>query len=300
MDDQSNNQSDNGNNVWGKAMETLQPLSKTVKVGSLSIGDGSLTVIAGPCAIESEDICLSVADKVANICAKLGLQYIFKSSFDKANRTSTKSFRGHGMENGLSVLHKVKEQFGMPLLTDIHETGQVKPVAEVVDVLQIPAFLCRQTDLLVECGKLAQAVNIKKGQFLSPQDIQYGIEKVTETGNQNVFVTERGALMGYRDLVVDMRSLVIMRSFGYPVVFDATHSVQQMGAMGGVSGGLTEFIPAQVRGAVAVGIDALFIETHPDPQHALSDGSTMVPTAAIESLLRMALAVHSTGGKKAS
>jgi len=295
----SESQSTNQNNGWAQAMESFQPLAKPIEIGPLTIGDGSLTIIAGPCAIETEDICLRVADHVANVCAKLGLPYIFKSSFDKANRTSTKSFRGHGMENGLSVLRNVKERYGMPLLTDVHETGQVKAVADAVDVLQIPAFLCRQTDLLVECGKLAKAVNIKKGQFLSPQDIQYGIEKITESGNHNVFVTERGTLLGYRDLVVDMRSLVIMRNFGYPVVFDATHSVQQMGAMGGVSGGLTEFIPAQVRGAVAVGIDALFIETHPDPEHALSDGSTMVPMDQIGALLEMALAWHPTGGKKA-
>lgn len=293
-------ESTNKSDGWDKAMEPFRPLANPIEVGPLRIGDGSLAVIAGPCAIESEDLCLKVADYVANVCAKLGLSYIFKSSFDKANRTSAKSFRGLGLEHGLSVLNKVKEQFGMPTLTDVHETGHVKAVAEIVDVLQIPAFLCRQTDLLLECGKHAKAVNIKKGQFLSPEDIQFGIEKVSETGNKNVFVTERGALMGYRDLVVDMRSLVIMRTFGYPVVFDATHSVQQMGAMGGVSGGLTEFIPAQVRGAVAVGIDALFIETHPNPSHALSDGSTMVPLDRIEELLEMALAMHPTNGKKVS
>lgn len=288
--------SEAANDLWNGAMEPFRPLANTVPVGGLTFGDGRLALIAGPCAIESEELCLSVAEHLAALCREMDVPYVFKSSFDKANRTSTTSFRGHGLENGLAVLQKVKDRVGVPTLTDVHETGQVKAVAEVVDILQIPAFLCRQTDLLVECGKWGKAVNIKKGQFLPPEDMKYAIDKVLTTGNRNVLSTERGALLGYRDLVVDMRGLVIMRSLGYPVVFDATHSVQQMGGRGGVSGGKTEFIPAQVRGAIAVGVDALFIETHPDPESALSDGSTMVPLAHMRALLEMALAVHATHG----
>ena len=280
--------------VWQTALAPFGPLDRPVEVGPLRIGDGSLTLIAGPCAIESESLCLSVAEQLTSICGELGIPYVFKSSFDKANRTAASSFRGNGMDQGLAVLAKVKEQFGVPVLTDVHETGQVAQVAEVADILQIPAFLCRQTDLLVECGRSGQAVNIKKGQFLAADDMGYAVEKVTQTGNPNVLVTERGAMFGYRDLVVDMRNLVIMRSQGYPTVFDATHSVQQMGAAGGSSGGRPAFIPAQVRAAVAVGIDALFIETHPDPEHALSDGSNMVPLERMRTLLQMALEVHST------
>ncbi len=279
--------------VWEQAMEPFRPLANPIDLGQVSIGDGSLTLIAGPCSIESEDLCLSVAEHLSAICTELGMPYIFKSSFDKANRTSASSFRGQGVDRGLAILQKVKQKVGVPLLTDVHESSQAQAVAQIVDVLQIPAFLCRQTDLLVECGKWGRAVNIKKGQFLPPEDMQYAVGKVAGAGNKNVLVTERGASFGYRDLVVDMRSLVIMRSFGHPVVFDATHSVQQMGAAGGATGGRPAFIPAQVRAAVAVGIDALFIETHPDPAKALSDGSTMVPLANMRGVLEMALAVHS-------
>jgi 2-dehydro-3-deoxyphosphooctonate aldolase (KDO 8-P synthase) len=281
-------------------MKPFRPLEQNVPVGRINMGDGALTLIAGPCSIESESLCLSVAEHLAKLCNDLSMPYIFKSSFDKANRTSLNSFRGHGLDQGLAVLAKVKEQIGVPVLTDIHETDQIGPVSDVVDVLQIPAFLCRQTDLLVECGKSGKAVNIKKGQFLAPEDIGYAAQKVASSGNGGVIVTERGALFGYRDLIVDMRSLVTMRSLGYPVVFDATHSVQQMGGAGGASGGLTQFIPAQVRGAVAVGIDGLFIETHPDPEHALSDGSTMVPLENMKALLEMTLATHATHGSLTS
>ena len=284
---------DNKLNHWEEALKPFGPLENPVEVGPLRIGDGSLALIAGPCAIESESICLSVAEHLAGICAELGIPYIFKSSFDKANRTALKSFRGNGLDRGVAILKKVKEQVGVPVLTDVHETDQCEPVAGIVDVLQIPAFLCRQTDLLVECGKWGQVVNIKKGQFLPAEDMGYAAEKVASGGTRNILLTERGALFGYRDLVVDMRNLVIMRSLGYPVVYDATHSVQQMGGRGGYSGGKTEFIPAQVRGAAAVGIDALFIETHPSPDEALSDGANMVPLAHVRALLEMALDVHS-------
>ena len=281
---------------WDPAFQPFKPLEHPADVGSLRIGDGSLALIAGPCAIESEELCLSVAEHLAELCADLGIPYIFKSSFDKANRTALTSFRGHGLDWGLEILSKVKDQVGVPVLTDVHETNQVRSVAEAVDVVQVPAFLSRQTDLLVECGRSGRAVNIKKGQFLAPEDMGYAAEKVASSGSKSILLTERGALFGYRDLVVDMRSLVIMRSLGYPVVFDATHSVQQMGGRVGSSGGKTEFIPAQVRAAVAVGIDALFVETHPEPEQALSDGSTMVPLARMRPLLEMALSIHSALG----
>ena len=281
-------------------MASFRPLDRPIEVGPLRIGDGRLALIAGPCAIESEALCLSVAEQLAGLCGELNMPYIFKSSFDKANRTSLGSFRGNGLDQGLAVLNKVKEHIGVPVLTDVHEKEQVESVAKVVDVLQIPAFLSRQTDLLTACGRSGRAVNIKKGQFLPPEDIKYAIEKVVSSGTKDVLLTERGALFGYRDLVVDLRSLVIMRSMGYPVVFDATHSVQQMGGRGGSSGGKTEFIPAQVRGAVAAGIDALFVETHPDPENALSDGTTMVPLSQMRSLLEMALAVHSVHQRTSS
>lgn len=278
---------------WELALTTFAPLARPVSVGSIEVGNGGLTLMAGPCAIESESLCMTVAENLVKTCSDLKIPYIFKASFDKANRTAAESFRGHGLENGLKVLAKVKEQFGVPVLTDIHETHQAKPLADVVDVLQIPAFLCRQTDLLVACGETGQAVNIKKGQFLHPDDMGFAAEKVATSGNPKIMLTERGALFGYRDLVVDMRGLVIMRSHGYPVIFDATHSVQQMGGAGGASAGLPAFIPAQVRGAAAVGIDGLFIETHPDPQNALSDGATMVPLKHMKAVLEMALQAHS-------
>ncbi|MBK35739.1 MAG: 3-deoxy-8-phosphooctulonate synthase [SAR202 cluster bacterium] len=285
----------NGNNdIWESALKPFTPLGSPISVGQLTIGDGTLALIAGPCSIESESLCLSVGEQLAALCQDLRIPYIFKSSFDKANRTSATSFRGNGIDQGLTVLRKVKEQIGVPVVTDVHESDQVPAVAEVADVVQIPAFLCRQTDLLVASGDSGRAVNIKKGQFLPPEDMEFAIGKVTGTGNQKVMTCERGASFGYRDLVVDMRNLVIMRSWGYPVVFDATHSVQQMGASGGATGGRPGFIPAQVRAAAAVGIDALFMETHPDPVHALSDGSNMLPLGHMRTVLEMALAIHST------
>ena len=280
--------------LWSEALKPFRSLPEPVPVGDLSVGNGSLTLIAGPCAIESEDLCMHVAEKLMNICSELSVQYIFKSSFDKANRTSVSSFRGHGLSLGLNILRKVKENFGCPVLTDVHETSQVEELSHVVDVIQIPAFLCRQTDLLISCGESGLPVNIKKGQFLHPSDMDFAVEKVVSSGNSKVIVTERGALFGYRDLVVDMRSLVIMRSAGCPVIFDGTHSVQQMGGAGGATAGLPAFIPAQIRAAAAVGIDGLFIETHPDPGSALSDGSTMIPLSYMKQVLEMALSIHET------
>ena len=256
------------------------------------IGAGHpLAVIAGPCVIESLDLCREVATEAKAACDALGLPYIFKASFDKANRTSSGSFRGEGLDKGLEVLAAIKAEFGVPVLTDIHETWQVQPVSEVADVLQIPAFLSRQTDLLLAAGESGRTVNVKKGQFLAPWDMKNVVEKVTGTGNKNLLLTERGASFGYNTLVVDMRSLPIMRALGYPVVFDATHSVQQPGGQGTTSGGQREFIPPLLRAAVAAGVDALFLEVHPNPEQALSDAATMLPLSNLRTLLTMAKAI---------
>lgn len=264
----------------------------TVTIDDFAVGAGQpLVVIAGPCVIESLDLCREVAGHAQAVCRELGLPFVFKASFDKANRTSSGSFRGEGLDAGLEVLAAIKAEFGVPVLTDIHETWQVKPVAEVVDVLQIPAFLSRQTDLLIAAGESGRVVNVKKGQFLAPWDMKNVVEKVTGTGNDNLLLTERGASFGYNTLVVDMRSLPILRALGYPVVFDATHSVQQPGGQGTSSGGQREFIPPLMRAAVAVGVDALFIEVHPRPEQALSDAATMLPLADLRALLQTAVAI---------
>ncbi len=266
---------------------------KTVEIGTVSVGGGGpLLVIAGPCVIESLDLCRTVARAAKAACDALGLPYVFKASFDKANRTSRASFRGNGLEEGLGVLAAIKDEFGVPVLTDVHETWQVKPTAEVADVLQIPAFLCRQTDLLVAAGESGRVVNVKKGQFLAPWDMANVVDKVTGTGNQRLLLTERGTSFGYNSLVVDMKSLPILRALGYPVVFDGTHSVQQPGGQGTTSGGLREFIPHGVRAAVAVGVDALFLEVHPEPERAMSDAATMLPLSDLPGLLAQAVAIH--------
>ena len=257
----------------------------------ISLGDGSLTVIAGPCSIESRDLLMRTGETLAAIQSKNSLKVIFKSSFDKANRTSLHSFRSSGMSKGLELMAEVKAQFGFPLITDIHEVHQVKPTAEVVDVLQIPAFLCRQTDLLVEAGQSGLPVNIKKGQFLSPHSMREAIAKVNGESRNLAFSTERGTTFGYGDLVVDYRSLPIMRQFS-PIVFDATHSVQQPGALGDRSGGNRSMVGHLARAAVAVGVDGVFMETHPNPDEALSDGPNMVPTSELEDLLKRLLEIH--------
>ena len=225
----------------------------------ISVGDANpLLVISGPCAIESEDLCLEIAKTLLSICNKFQATYIFKASFDKANRTSVNSFRGPGLHRGLEILRVVKEELNIPVLTDVHECSQIDAVADIVDILQIPAFLCRQTDLLLGAGRSGKAVNIKKGQFMAPYDMQPAIEKVLSTGNKNIILTERGCSFGYNNLVVDMRSLVLMRSLGVPVVFDATHSVQLPGGQGSSSGGQREFVPHLTRAALAVGVDGIF------------------------------------------
>jgi len=245
-----------------------------------------LAIIAGPCVIESEALCLEVAEAFFKIAVRTGVLPIFKASFDKANRTSVESFRGIGMDEGLKVLAKVRREAGLPVLTDIHLPAQAAPVAEVVDILQIPAFLCRQTDLLVAAGRTGKPVNIKKGQFLSPDDMRHAAAKVESTGNRRLMLTERGTFFGYRDLVVDMRSLVQLAELGYPVVFDATHSVQRMGGAEGVSGGASEYVEPLARAAVATGaVAAVFIETHPRVNEALSDRESMLPLDRLEGLV---------------
>lgn len=259
-----------------------------MKLINFNVGiDQPLFLIAGPCVIESEDMTLRVADELKNICIKLDVPFIFKSSFDKANRSSNSTFRGYGMEEGLRILEKVKAQFELPVLTDIHTTDQVKPVSEVVDVLQTPAFLCRQTDFITAVAKSGKPVNIKKGQFLAPNDMAQVVNKAKEAnGNKdNIMVCERGVSFGYNTLVSDMRSLSIMRDTNCPVVFDATHSVQQPGGKGDRSGGQSEYVPLLARAAVASGISGIFMETHPNPKEALSDGPNAVPLDNMSKLL---------------
>lgn len=271
-------------------------MTKEVEIGSgVVVGGGRpFALIAGPCIIESRDLCREVASTVKAVCESLSIPYIFKASFDKANRTSGTSFRGQGMEAGLEVLAGIREEFGVPVLTDVHESHQCAPVAEAVDVLQIPAFLSRQTDLLIAAGETGKAVNIKKGQFLAPWDIKNAVAKVEATGNQKSMVCERGVSFGYNTLVVDFRSLPQMaQATGVPVVFDGTHSVQQPGGQGTASGGQREFIPHLNRAAVAVGVDVLFLEVHPEPEKALSDAATMLPLADLPALLRTLKAIES-------
>jgi 2-dehydro-3-deoxyphosphooctonate aldolase (KDO 8-P synthase) len=256
-----------------------------VSVGSISIGGGPLVVVAGPCVLESETMALETARRAQDICRILGLPYIFKASFDKANRTSIHSFRGPGLDEGLAILERIKTTLGCPVLTDIHEAWQAEPVAAVADVLQIPAFLCRQTDLLVAAARTGRAMNVKKAQFLSPQDMASVVEKCREAGNDAVILCERGTTFGYRQLVVDFRSLPLMRALGCPVMFDATHSVQMPGGAGSASGGDRRFVLPLARAALSLGIDALFLETHPDPEGAKSDGPNMVPLDRLKELL---------------
>ena len=243
-------------------------------------------IIAGPCVIESEEQVLSIAQQMKNITEHLGIPYTFKASFDKANRTSIDGFRGPGLAEGLRILKKVKTTVGLPICTDIHEPWQAEPVAEVADILQIPAFLCRQTDLLVAAAKTGKCVNIKKAQFLAPWDMKNCLEKVRQSGNQNVMLCERGTSFGYNTLVVDMTGLRVMKEFGVPVIFDATHSVQKPGGNGTSTGGNREYVEYLAKAAVAVGVDGLFMETHPNPDHAKSDGPNMVPLGEMENLLK--------------
>jgi 2-dehydro-3-deoxyphosphooctonate aldolase (KDO 8-P synthase) len=251
-----------------------------------------LSLIAGPCVIESEALCLRVAVFLARHCARLGVPYVFKASFDKANRTSAKSFRGPGLEAGLAVLARVRAETGVPVLTDIHTEAQAGAAGEVVDILQIPAFLCRQTDLIAAAAATGRIVNLKKGQFLSPAEMGQVAAKAAAAGARRLLLTERGTTFGYHNLVVDMRSLAQMRAFGFPVIFDATHSVQLPGAGGDRSGGQREFVPVLARAAVAAGVNGVFFETHPDPDRALSDGPNTIPLNQLPRLLEQLLRLH--------
>jgi 2-dehydro-3-deoxyphosphooctonate aldolase (KDO 8-P synthase) len=264
----------------------------TARIGSYQLGaDQPLALIAGPCVIESAEHTLRLAEHIADIARKLELPYVFKASYDKANRSSIDSFRGPGLEAGLEILGRVRAKVGVPVLSDVHEPAQAGPAGEVLDVLQVPAFLCRQTDLLLACGRTGKCVNIKKGQFLAPEKMQLVVEKVRSTGNPNVLVTDRGTFFGYERLVNDMTGLEVMRRFA-PVVFDVTHSVQYPAGGGNVTGGARQFIPVLARAAVAAGIDALFLEVHDDPDHAKSDAATVWPLEHLEGLLATCLRIR--------
>ena len=259
---------------------------KEVKItDKITVGNGKIFLIAGPCVIESEDLVMEVAKKMKEITDKLGINYIFKASFDKANRSSISSFRGPGIDKGLEILARVKEKYGVALATDIHEPWQCEKAKEVIDLLQIPAFLCRQTDLLVAAAETGKAVNIKKGQFLAPWDMKNVVNKFCEVGNENIMLCERGATFGYNNLVVDMRGLLEMRKFGFPVVFDATHSVQIPGGKGDSTGGNREYVYPLARAAVSVGVDGIFAEVHPDPDKGLSEGPNMLKLENVEGIL---------------
>ena len=265
----------------------------TVKIWDFEIGAGNpLALLAGPCVLEGLERSLYIGREIKAIANRLGIPYVFKASFDKANRSSFNSFRGPGLEKGLAMLAQIKKELDVPVITDIHTEAQAKPAAEVVDILQIPAFLCRQTDLVYQAALTGKPVNVKKGQFLSPKDMRNVVDKILEGGNSNILLTERGASFGYNNLVVDMRSFPIMRSFGYPVVFDATHSVQIPGGLGTASSGNREYVEYLTRAAVGAGVDALFMEVHDNPEEALSDGPNMVYLDKLEDLLKDALSIH--------
>lgn len=254
-------------------------------------GNNRFVLIAGPCAIETEEMTMEVARTLKNICAELDIHLIFKSSFDKANRSSVKSPRGVGMERGLKILQRVKTELNLPVVTDVHESWQCAPVAEVADMLQIPAFLSRQTDLLVAAAKTGKIVNVKKGQFMAPWDMKNVVDKLRDSGNENILLCERGSSFGYNNLVVDMTGLVEMRNYGFPVVFDATHSVQKPGGQGTTTGGNREMVPYLMKAALAVGVDAIFAEVHPDPDHAFSDGPNQLYLSGIREILEQAIAI---------
>ena len=265
---------------------------KPFKVGSVEVGGGELFLIAGPCLVESESHALKMAHAIRSIADRLDVPYIFKSSYDKANRTSINAHRGLGIDEALRILGRVRNDAGVAILTDVHDVAQIPATAEVADVLQIPAFLSRQTDLIVEAARSGRAVNIKKGQFLAPQDMKHAIEKATSQGNERVMITERGTSFGYNNLVVDFRGVPIMRGFGYPVVHDVTHSLQRPGGLGAASGGDSEFIEYLARAGVACGVDGVFMEVHDDPAAALSDGPNSLPLERLEPLLEKLKAIH--------
>lgn len=261
-------------------------MQKEVRIGPIRIGGKPFVFIGGPCVIEGREITLRTAEALKKLTTSLGIPFIFKCSYDKANRTSIDSYRGLGIEEGLKVLKEVRDTLGVPVLTDVHSVGEANLAAQAVDVLQVPAFLSRQTDLLMACGATGKGVNVKKGQFLAPDDMKHAVEKIESTGNTSIMLTERGVSFGYHNLVTDFRSLTILAGFGYPVVFDATHSVQLPGGLGGASGGERRFIFPLARAAVAVGVDALFMEVHEDPDHALCDGPNSLPLDSLADVLK--------------
>jgi len=259
---------------------------------TIEVGPGRpFLLIAGPCVLETEEMAILVAKTLAEICARLGLSYVFKASFDKANRTSLKAFRGPGLAAGIKIFEKIKA-LGIPVVSDVHDVTQVEEIGQTLDLIQIPAFLCRQTDLLVAAARTGKAISLKKGQFMAPWDMEYAVNKIKESGNRHLLLLERGSSFGYNNLVVDMRSIPVMRSLGCPVIYDATHSVQLPGGAGGSSGGQRQFIPPLARAAVACGIDGIFMEVHPDPAHALCDGPNSIALDQVEALLRQLLAIH--------
>ena len=277
------------------AVEKIKDHYNYINVGELKLGGkGPLFMIAGPCVIEDKDITFKVAEFLQGLSAKIKIPIIYKSSFDKANRTSLHSFRGPGLDRGLEMLKEIKYSMGLPVISDVHQVNQVKKAAEVLDIIQIPAFLSRQTDLILEAARTNLPVNIKKGQFLSPWDMKHVILKATSEGNKNILLTERGTSFGYNNLVVDMRSISIMKSFGYPIVFDATHSVQLPGGNGQCSGGQREFVEPLARAAIAAGADGIFLEIHPEPDSALSDGPNSLPLEQVESLIQALIEIHKT------
>jgi 2-dehydro-3-deoxyphosphooctonate aldolase (KDO 8-P synthase) len=267
---------------------------KEIRIGKWKVGEATpLLVIAGPCVIEDESTTVAIARELKEIGDRLQIPLIFKASYDKANRTSIRSFRGPGLEAGLDLLDFIRNRFELPVLSDIHQINEIEKAAQVLDVLQIPAFLCRQTDLLTTAAQTGLPVNVKKGQFLSPWDMRFVVEKITEAGNDQVLITERGTTFGYNNLVVDMRSLPILAGFGFPVIFDATHSVQLPGGGPGVSGGERQFVPYLARAAVAAGVQGIFLEVHPEPEKALCDGANSWPLDQLESLIRSLMTIHS-------
>jgi 2-dehydro-3-deoxyphosphooctonate aldolase (KDO 8-P synthase) len=276
-------------------------LTREIHISDIKFGAGNpIFVIAGPCVIENEDIVFRTAERLKKICKALGIPLLFKSSYDKANRTSITSFRGPGIEKGLRILSDVRSKLDIRIISDVHSVEEVKPASEVLDALQIPAFLCRQTDLILEASKTGKPVNVKKGQFLSPWDVKNIIDKFISTGNKNLFITERGTSFGYNNLVVDFRGLPIMRSFGYPVVFDITHSLQIPGGMGKSSGGQREFAEYYARAAAAVGVDGIFMEVHPEPDKALCDGPNMMRLDEVEKILTIVKAIDDVVKQKTS
>ena len=270
---------------------------KEVLVGEVSIGCGKIVLIAGPCVIESESVCMKIAEELKSITQQIEIPFIFKASYDKANRTSHNSFRGPGLERGLRILEKVKTEFAIPVLSDVHCREEVESAACVLDILQIPAFLCRQTDLVVSAAKTGKPVNIKKAQFIAPWDVENVLEKIKSCGNENIVITERGTCFGYNNLVVDMRTFTQLRKFGYPVIFDATHSVQLPGGRGSESGGEREFVVPLSRAAIGAGCDGLFLEVHPNPDEALCDGPNMLPLGELRNLLEQVMAIDTIVGK---